>query len=420
MYQVYIKEYYMLKYSLSFSLFASASLMAESDTVPTSVLTQKTPVVSTLAEAFEQGTVSGQVRSGYVHSTPQTDDPTATAAALGGQLKFETASLHGLSVGAALYTSHTISELSGNKARGEFYDELGDPFYDLLAESYLNYEHDDLNIRIGRQLIDTPYADSDDIRMTPNTFQGSVASYTIDNISFMAAYLTRWQGPDADDFKFNKLLPNSEGTALVSATYETDATEVGAWFYNMENIMNIYYTDASYTHTLNQNTSLKGAVQVGHQEEINNSGFQGTLYGAMAELGLDGLTLGVAFNHTEVLDGREYFTGLGGGAGFVNMFEMTATVLTLHHDTTAWKGSIAYDFSSLGAKGLSLAYDYGDFQAGEDYEAKEQNFTFSYAPSKEWDIEAIYARVDDIYEDIGEDQTDYSFDILIVRANYNF
>lgn len=410
----------MLKHTLSLALFlfVTTILIASEDVVEFVEM----PATKTLADAFKKGKVSGQIRAGYIHSTPKDNaEPTTYTTALGGQLKYETASFYGFSIGAALYTSHAITAWSGDKSLGEFNEDMtgAKGYYDILAESYINYQYEGFNLRVGRQLIDTPYADSDDIRMTPNTFQGAIATYALNNFTFLGGYLTKWQGPDAT-YEFEKMVADSDGIAVVSAAYADDALEAGAWYYNVDKAVDIYYTDVAYTYVLNDNMPLKVALQVGHQEEIDNSGIAGTLYGAMAELAVSGFTLGVAFNQTKMDDGHEYITGFGGGVGFVNMYEMTATVLSILHSTTAWKVSVAYDFSSLGAEGLSIEYDFADFDAGKNFEAREQNFIFTYAPSEEWDFEAIYASIDDKHHDLSENQTDISFDTILIRANYNF
>ena len=147
---------------------------------------------NTLDDMFNNGKFNGQIRTGYIYDDMKNENsPINYATALGGQLKYETASLYGVSLGAAFYTSHRITFLSGDDEK--YNNELsGDTHYDLLAEAYMNYQYDSFNLRVGRQLIDTPYADSDDIRMTPNTFEGIVASYGMGDFTVIGAYFTMW------------------------------------------------------------------------------------------------------------------------------------------------------------------------------------------------------------------------------------
>jgi hypothetical protein len=382
--------------------------------------------ITTLADAFAQGKISGQIRAGYIWVDPSaTAYPQNYTTAIGGVLKYETAPLYGFSGGVAFYTSHAIMPLSGDRDEGKFNESMAssDKYYDILGEAYLNYKYDNFNIRIGRQLIDTPYADSDDIRMTPNTFEGVLASYEISDFTILGAYLTKWQGPDAE-YEFEDLLEDGDGVAMVALTYSKDDLEAGMWYYNADNTADIFYIDASKSFALNDDINTKISVQFANQSEIDNSGIDSMLYGAMIEFGYKGLNLSVAYDKVDVEDNSAYFGGFGGGVGYVNMFEMTAGALATFEDIDAFKYSIGYDFSSLGCEGLSMTFDYGDFEGENNHEAKEYNFTLAYAPSSQWDLEIVYDKIDDVHHNLRETPNathiDFSLDRVLVRANYNF
>jgi hypothetical protein len=389
--------------------------------------TEPTVASDSFTNAFRNGKVSGQIRAGYLYADPDLEGhPSPYATALGGQLKFETGKWYGFDLGAAFYTSHAINALSGERNDGKFNDELSSDagHYDLLAEAYLDYSYEGFKIRVGRQLIDTPYADSDDIRMTPNTFEGVVATWAYEDFSFIGAYLTKWQGPDAGVYDFIDLLEDGDGVAMLAVTYEKDDLEGGLWYYNADKTANVFYGTISDSYKFTSGVTLTGALQIGDQSEIDHSGIDGTIYGAMAEIDYKGLTLSFAYDQLKVDEDKEYFGGFGGGVGFVNMFEMTAGVFTLHQDAKGWKAAIAYDFTELGLDGLSIEYDYGNFKGDVEHEANEHNLMLAYTPSDDWDLEIVYDRIEDVNMDIGEDEDgnpiDYSLDRVLVRVNYNF
>lgn len=379
----------------------------------------------TLGDMFKNGKINGQIRAGYIYDDTKNENiPISFATALGGQLKYETASLYGVSLGAAFYTSHSISFLSGDDE--EYNNELsGDTHYDLLAEAYMNYHYDSFNLRAGRQLIDTPYADSDDIRMTPNTFEGIVASYGIGDFTMIGAYLSKWQGPDAGSYEFEDLIPENNGVTMLASVYEKSDIEAGLWYYHLDDTADVLYADIANTYRINDSMSLKGALQYANQSEISHSGIEGTLYGAMLELGYQKFIFGLAYDKVTVDDDKEYFGGFGGGVGFVNMFETTSGVFSVRQGITAWKGTIAYDFTDFGMNGMTLLYDFGTFEGDVQYKALEHNLIFAYAPLETWDVEIAYAYIDDVDKNIGEDEitqlpSDASIHRLLVRANYNF
>ena len=381
---------------------------------------------NTVREVFHTGTLSGQIRTGFIYVDPEhTSLSTNYTTAVGGWLKYETAAYNGLSLGAAYYTSHALTGLSGDRDKGRFNEEMADTHhYDILAESYLNYHHGKFNLRIGRQRIDTPYADSDDIRMTPNSFEGVTARYTGEKITLLGAFLTRWQGVDAT-YNFEDLVEGGEGVAMLAATYHNEKLEGGLWYYYADNTAAVFYGDIADSCTFDNGISLKGALQAARQHEIDHSGIEATLWGTMATLTYKSFTFGLAYNKVWVDESKSYFGGFGGGVGFINMFDMTAGVLSIYHNAEGWKGSLTYDLSSLGIAGLTGEYDYGHFQSDAHHKANEHNFVVHYTPSNQWDLEIVYDLIDDTHKNLLEDETthaaiDYSMQRVLIRANYNF
>jgi len=377
---------------------------------------------SSISDIFKNSTVSGQIRAGYIYVDPDHAMlPDQYTTAIGGQLKYKTAEYYGFSLGAAFYTSHALLGLSGDRKEGKFNEELADnTHYDILSEAYINYRYQDFNLCVGRQLIDTPYADSDDIRMTPNTFEGVVANYGMGNITLLGAYLTRWQGPDAT-YEFEDLIEGKEGVVMLGATYSNSDLEGGLWYYHADDTADIIYFDITDTYQFSTGFNLKGALQAAHQHEVNHSGIESSLLGAMAEVSYKGLTCGIAYDKVFVDNDKIYFSGFGGGVGFVNMFEMTVGIFSLYHDGEGWKGSFSYDLSHHGFDGLAIGYDYGHFKGDVYHEADEHNFILHYTPSNQWDLEIVYDHIDDQHK---ESQTpthpDNTLSRLLVRANYNF
>jgi len=400
------------------SLLTATVLLAGGDITPVEpiVVTEDT---NTLAYAFANGALSGQIRAGYINFNPKSFGATNYTTALGGQLKYETARYYGFHIGAAFYTSHAISGLSGSKRRDKFnYELAGDNHYDTLAEAYIGYKYESFEINGGRILIDTPYADSDDIRMTPNTFEGVMATYGInDEFSLTAAYLTRWQGPDAENYDFVDLLgPNANGVAMAALTYATDNIEASLWYYGADKTADIFYGDIIANYEIREGLELVAGLQYAKQNERSHSGIEGTLYGAMAEVSFSGLSLSVAYDELHVGEFKEYFGGFGGGVAFVNVNETTAGVIAVNQGVEAVKLAAVYDFSELGVNGFSAEYNYGDFEGKIRGHFIEQNMILAYAHDEEWNIEAIYAHIHD--ELTGPE--DEGFARFLVRANYNF
>lgn len=132
-------------------------------------------------------------------------------AGLGGSLIYRSAYLHGFAVGAGLYTSGSQGSLNSDEAylyksgKGVLsrYDLLTDGKKSLntLAQAYLEYKHEYVSLKVGRQIFESFLTQSNDTKMIPNTFEGmTFDSSTFYNTSLKAAYLTRQKLRDHSDF----------------------------------------------------------------------------------------------------------------------------------------------------------------------------------------------------------------------------
>lgn len=378
-------------------------------------------------EMFTNAAVNGQIRAGYMNNNAAEDgvkDTTATA--LGGQLKYETAELSGVSLGAAFYTSHSIPALSGDANQNEYNEDLASSqkHYTELAEAYVNYAYNDFNFRGGRQLIDTPLADSDDIRMTPNTFEAYVASYTLKDlgVTFSGAHVKNWQGFDAGYENVTNSRwadTGANGTWMGAATYASDALEAGLWYYDVTKAAKAVYADATGNMKMNDDVAFKLGVQYLSETETDASSIEGSIAGIMAEASLFGATAMLGYDRVSVADGKQIFQGFGGGSSYTNMQTMTAGAL---HDGTYGDGSSVIASLGYDLAGANIFVAYGDYKAdaigaGAKAHVSETDFGVEYAYSKAIALAIYYV--------IGEDkessaETAFDDDHVQLTLNYSF
>ncbi len=336
--------------------------------------------VNSLEEMFKEGEVSGQIRVGhYSVDLKNSSNKDQYVTAIGGQLKYETAIFYGLSAGVAGYTSNSISALSGKQdlsvdANNKFESSLTstEKNYTELAEAYINYTRDSFNLKVGRQQIDTPLADTDDWAMTPNTFEAVVASYTFKDLglTLLGANVQRWQGVDSSDASYdmyasvytNSWVDTGDGsTNMLAALYANDMFEGGVWYYDVNKAAKAVYVDASAKFALSKEADATLSAQYLDESEENNSNIAGSIAGAKAEISFAGVTLLGAYDVVSVNDGDSIFGGFGGGSSYTNMFITTAT--SLHGDDTygdgkSYKASLGYE-----VMGVLFEATYGDFKA---------------------------------------------------------
>lgn len=370
-------------------------------------------------EAFKNGELSGQARLAFIHNDPETGTSNY-ATAVGGRFKYETAMYENMQFGAAAYVSQKIALLSGdkgdNKLAGDFFDNDQNSFV-YFGEAYLNYQRDAINFKIGRLAIDTPFADTDDIRMNQNTFEAAVISYSgIENTTLVGGYITRWAGIDSGDdiSKFKKLVDNGDGAlALGVVNSSIENLELQGWIYDVDQLTRILYADGAFT-TNADTVELELAAQAGIFSEDAASGVDGEVIGLAAGATFGPGSVSFAYNRASNDAGKAVVNGFGGGPYFTSMEEMTIEGLT---DARAYVLGLEMDFSHAGMPELGLSYAYGDFENGAgDEEYSEHDLIVTYAINDKADIEASYAYIDDD----SSDPVDDGFSRFLVRANYNF
>jgi hypothetical protein len=143
-------------FSLKPSL-ALASLLAAATTLPA--------YAYAYADAENEG-FSGNLRAGYISSEDDMGIRTKSSA-IGGKFGYVSPQWNGLTAGATVYATEEI----GKDDEGSFFGADGDG-YSILGEAYLQATLGNTAIKGGRFEYDSPYADTDDIRMVPNYLPG--------------------------------------------------------------------------------------------------------------------------------------------------------------------------------------------------------------------------------------------------------
>lgn len=364
-----------MKYALNICVMASIGLVS----------------VSTANEftMFTDAEVSGQLRTAAVTQNNSTDTFTY-ASAVGAQLKYELAEYYGFNAGFGFITSQDIGLLTGDKDTGKQNDELSSSAgkHTELNEAYVNYNYGGLNFRSGKQVLDTPLADSDDIRMILNTFDAHTLTYEISSTTLMLGNLNKWQGFDAG-LGDGWVKTGEDGTWFGGITY-SGVVDFNIWYYNVTQALSAIYADFSAGYDINDDMSVNIAVQYLDESEIDNSGTAASIYGTSVELSAYGVGLGVAYNISNKIADKTSFSGFGGGTLFTNMDTMIIDEITLDRTATALVAALNYEIENF-----NIFYAYGDFigekdGAGETAHILEQNIGVEYAVGEELAMSVLY------------------------------
>jgi hypothetical protein len=370
---------------------------------------------------FNDAKVTGQIRSlSSDIAYKSSDDVYATA--FGGFLKYELAEYKGFSAGATFVVSQNVAALSGDGV--SYNDELSssDKSYTQMSESYLNYAYKGLNLRAGRQTIDTPLADSDDIRMVADSFEAYIATYKYENFTFMGGKLLSWQGYDAGlDTPWSKT--GQDGTYLSGLSWSDDSIDANLWYYNINGeagdttANNSYYGDIVGHFHFSKELFFHIGGQYLKQTELDKSGVSSEIYGAMTEFVAYGLGVNIAYNRSIKQKNKQSFSGFGGGTLFTSMDNMIVDNIAVDRDVNAIVSGISYEY-----KDFNFLYAYGDFDGdanslGQKEHIVEQNIGFAYEKEKTLSVGVIFTKQDDKKE-TGINGGDWTN--LRVLVAYNF
>ncbi len=322
-------------------------------------------------------TLSTDLRLGYTN----TDDGSTQVDSLsvGGRLDAASAAWRGLSVGGTLYATTPLAGIDDDPL---FLDSSGGPNgsgYVIPGQLWVQGEWGGTRIRLGRQEIDTPFADTDDIGMIPNTFEALVVENTdVEHLTLSAMHLRRWAGVDANKEKFSRL-NGDRGVQVFGASYARGHWDAQAWYYRQSGATDILYLEGG----ADLLPGLHGGLQWTRQKD-KAAHTHASAWGASLAYTLGDFTLSSDYNR--VSGNGAVTNGYGGGPYFTSCDQNTI-------DGTPHIRAIAFGIGYDGIDGLGLGVRRVDFDQGV---------------GDEWDTYASY-RVSDavsldlVFSDMGPD-----------------
>ena len=373
----------------------------------------------------------GQVRAGYIYFN-ENGAPSNSAYALAGHIHFDTKRWYGFQVGLSAYG---VLNLATNQnplnVNPDFFNANGDSFAQL-TEAYLDGKWGETEVKLGRQILDTPHADSDDIRIIPNYFEAyTITDNSIENLTLSAGYITRMAGWEngVDAQKFVNIgetfgISDIDGIFYTSANYEgLKDVSLSVWYYNYQDIANIFYAEVGYEKSFNDYTFILG-LQYDSSKESGKAKLgkqDAKTYGISIELSLEnsGTHFLAAYNKDNGTTGATGLS-LGGGALFTSMEDQTLDAVGMAAD--AWILGAGYHFSAIGMDGLDTGIAFGKFTANNDslYSSKEIDIIIEYEINKQFSCTIAYADIDFKAGRDDSNQQLKDYNQLRVIANYNF
>ena len=368
----------------------------------------------------------GQLRAGYIHFKEEGNNAT-NAYALGGHAHFHTKRWYGLALGLSAYgVVNLAKEQNDLHVNPDFFNDDGSSFAQL-TEAYLDGIWGNTEIKLGRQILDTPHADSDDIRMIPNYFEAYTLSNTeIQDLSLKLGYIRKMAGwenaVNASEFvNIGETLGTQkiDGVSYASASYDgVKDLSLSLWYYHYVDIADVLYVEVGYELHVSDTLDITVGLQYDTSKQTGHALLQNqdaNTFGISMEFIAEdlGVHLLAAYNKDSSDTGASSLN-LGGGALFTSMEDQTLDAIG--QAAQAWVLGVGYHFDALGVEGLNAGVAYGHFVADNAsvYEVNELDIVFEYSFNEKFSLIAAYASID------FETQAMADYRQLRIITNYNF
>lgn len=207
-----------------------------------------------------------------VHNGNVDTPPVNSALAGAAKLFMQTKALYGLSVGLGVYAVSGLG-LTPEVARRDTSLMGTQESFATPAQAYLRYKLKMVEIKVGNQLLNTPWANPSDSRMIPVAFQAvSLSVKPISGLVLDAAYWGRWKDWENSDFNaVNLYNVHTSGTWYAGANYDFAVGQgrmnVQAWYYGFTGIADMTYAQLGYSFNTESGWDPLIGAQYGHESD---------------------------------------------------------------------------------------------------------------------------------------------------------
>lgn len=274
--------------------------------------------------------------------------------AVGGWLLGETAPLAGLSLGGAVYTSQGALMMDADRFGANLLTPNQDG-YTVLGQLYLKGQAAQSTATVFRQILETPFLNSFDVRMTPITYEAyTVVSRDVPGLTMTASWVAAIKPWAETTFKpmteAAGIRGGDDGVAMAGLCYEPTASwRAQLWEYYANQYVNIVYAQVDHTWKLGNDWGLAASLQGFDQRDVGEAQggvIQAWQGGAQVLLTKAGLTLSGAFTIT----GPDSTPAdpWSGYPGFTSIMEEDNN----RADDKTWLVGLGYDFGAMGPGAL--------------------------------------------------------------------
>jgi len=254
-----------------------------------------TAQAQTLGDIVQHTKVDGNVRAYYFtrQFTPQATSKknNVNAFSLAVRLNVTTAPFAGgFGIGATLLTAQSLGH---NVSRPDSTLMGPDSQVTALGQLYLQYKQPLYMVRVGDQILNTPWMNASDSRVMPVSFQAALVDitpiehlhiYGIREIAWKSRtsknyfknnlyYPSTWGGDSSyggQPYTVNNTSQRASGTLAFGASYANMGLKAQAWYYNFYQFARTFYGEAKYTYDTGTGFNPVIGIQAMRQQQSNS------------------------------------------------------------------------------------------------------------------------------------------------------
>jgi hypothetical protein len=225
-----------------------------------------------------------------------------------------------------------------------------------------------LSAKLYRQSLNLPYANRNDSRMVPNTFEAYTLTHSPGGRwAYLVSHVRQMKLRNSDDFvsmsEAAGFADRDEPLTLGGARFDlTDDINIGATYQHAWEFMETFYAEANAVWRAGDDLAFRFGTQYTGQESVGDEiggQFDTSVYGGKLAASYRSATLTLAFTSTDDAGIRNPF---GGYPGYLSLMIQSFN----RAEEDGWLVGFSYDFSRIGVPGLSGFVNYADGDTPDD------------------------------------------------------
>lgn len=363
-----------------------------------------------LADAFKEGKLNGELRSYYFNQ--KTGNEKADILSLAVRLSYATDFYYGFKAAVTLQSSNSpFADENAKKMFGAANGMYGPGA--VLSESYISYTLSKSTLKTGRQFINMPLIRGGAGKAVIQSYEG--VTLKIDEFphtSIYAAYIEKFQKQTdgrGGAPKFEKL-SGDYGYALGIVNNYFDKLSLTGAYGGIKDDFSIFYMEADFKNGFSD-FNYQAAAQYQHTDYKNSALSNSNYYGVKVGAGFADFNIYLAL--AQIKDGTSQF-GVTGGGNACTLFTSSYEHCAEYDKSKQYAIDANYNFKPLkllaGVRYANMNYE--DTDEKTDWKSVYATYFFSGA------LDGLFIRV--LYENQNSKTNNKDEDLYIVRIAYNF